>query len=563
MVDLTQKPFYLKEEQILKINAIIDEMSIEEKIGQLFFNVGLSTQQEALDLLLAKNPGGIMFRPQGKEDIKKAHRYLQANSKIPLLLAANIEAGADGLFFEGTKTGNNMLVAATGDDRNAYNQGYISMSEARSVGGNVAFAPVVDINFNFENPITNTRSYGDDYKVVARMSKAFTRGVQDAGGSVMIKHFPGDGTDGRDQHLVKTANSLNFKSWLKTYGNVYQQNIDDGALGMMAGHIALPSYFEENNIREEDKNTPASLSYNLLTNLARKQLGFNGLIMTDATLMAGFGSFGKREELVPRAIAAGNDMFLFTKSIDEDFEFMLSGYKKGIITEQRLADALLRILGLKFKLELNDYNTHFSTFDEAQLQNNKSTAYAIAEMGITLVKDDQGLLPLTVNKKIGLLNFTQTDFHGNTPVYDNFKSNLQQNGFQVVDLDFGVGFDNMNEFIKLSAMTIKELKQQADVIIYVTEYLPASNKTSIRINYRSFAGFDAPWFINDIPTMYVSFGSPYHGYDFADIKTGINSYYNSLPTVQATVEKIVSNNFKGISPVNLDFTPFNGSIHEV
>lgn len=560
MVNLKEKPYYLNDEQISQVDSWLKEMTITEKIGQLFFYVGLSTDENSLKALLKRSPGGIMFRPQPRAEMLKAHKFLQSNSKIPLLLAANIEAGADGLFFEGTKVGNNMLIAATKNTDKAYDQGRISMSEAKSVGGNVAFAPVIDINYNFENPITNVRSYGDDYKLVANMSSAFTKGVQDAGGSVMIKHFPGDGTDGRDQHLLKTTNSLSFSDWMKTYGSVYQQNIDSGALGLMAGHIALPSYFHENNITDEDCNTPASLSHNLLSKLVREQLNFNGLIMTDATLMSGFGCNGKRSELVPKAIAAGNDMFLFTKNVDEDFQFMLDGYNQGIITDERLNDSLMRILGLKVKLNLENKESQFTEITQSQLSDNQKKAMDIANQSITLVKDDQKLLPLNTKKTIGLFNFTQVAYDGSYPVYNSFKNSLIEKGFKVIDLDFGVGFENMAAFKKLSDMTIKEIKKLADVFIYVTEYLPASNKTSLRINYRSFAGLDAPWFIKEVPTMYVSFGSPYHGYDFADILTGVNSYYNSEQIIEATVTKLISGQFTGVSPVKLDYKAFSGRI---
>lgn len=560
MVDLKAKPFNLNNEQIKWVEEIIGNMNIDEKIGQLFVQVGLSTAEPVLDKMLSKKPGGVMFRPQGKEEVLIAHKYLDANSKIPLLFAANIEAGADGLFMEGTKAGNNMLVAATDDESLAFEQGRICMSEARSVGGNVAFAPVVDINYNFENPITNTRSYGDDVNKIIKMSKAYTDGVQANGGSVMVKHFPGDGVDGRDQHLLTTSNTLGFSDWKKTYGEIYKQNIDNGALGVMVGHISLPSYFEENNISDEDKNLPASLSYNLLTKLLREELGFNGLTMTDATLMAGFGSNGKRSELVPRAIAAGNDMFLFTKNMDEDFESMKTGYQNGIISEERLNDALSRILGLKAKLNLIEKEERFVDITEEIITLNQKVADDIASKGITLVKNEEGIIPLSPKTKIGLFDFTQKGHDGKSFVYDTFKQNLVDKGCEVVDLDFGVGFDNMQEFLRLSDMSVKEMTSMADVYIYVTEYLPASNKTSIRINYRSFAGLDAPWFVNEVPTMFVSFGSPYHGYDFVDIKTGINSYFNSKHTIGQTVEKMFSGSFIGTSPVKLDYKPFTGEV---
>ncbi len=565
MVDLTKKPFNLNDEQIKWVTTTKNNMSIEEKIGQLFFMIGMDPRPEVLDMTLAIKPGGVMFRPMPREVIKNAHQYLQSKSEIPLFLAANLESGADGLISEGTHVGNNMLIAATDNPRNAYHQGRICIEEALEVGGNMAFAPVIDINYNFDNPITNTRSYGDKVERISSMGKEYIRGVQEQGGSVTIKHFPGDGCDGRDQHLAITVNNLSWNDWQQTYGKIYQETIDAGATGMMVGHIALPSYFHENKISDESSNIPASLSKNLITGLVREQLGFNGLIMTDATLMAGFGSYGKREDLVPQSIAAGNDMFLFTKNTEEDFKFMMQGYKQGIITEERLDDALTRILGLKAVQKMNEKQSLFKPLNEGLITANQSLARSIADEAVTLVKDEAQILPINVKKtpKIGIIDFARqsmTDSDTKTAT-DYFRAELITNGFDVVDLEFGCGFENVEKMMEIYLMSVEELKAKADIFIYVTSILPASNATSIRINYKSFAGLDAPWFVHEVPTMYVSFGNPYHGYDFSEIKTGINAYSTSPTVVQKTVEKMLGKSqFKGKSPVKLDFKPFTGNI---
>ncbi len=556
MVDLTKKPFNLSKDQINWVNKIKENMTIDEKIGQLFLLVGVDDNKMYLDSLLKNKPGGVMFRPLPKDKILNAHKYLQENSNIPLFLAANLESGADGLIKEGTFIGNNMTVAATDDSTLAYRQGEVSIKESLEVGGNMAFAPVIDINYNFENPISNTRTYGDDVKTIKKMSVEYVNGVQENGGSVTIKHFPGDGCDGRDQHLVTSINSLSFSDWDKTYGEIYRANIDNGATGMMVGHIALPAYFKEFNITDEDDHIPASLSKNLIEGLVRKRLNFNGLIMTDATLMAGFASFGKREDLVPMSIANGNDMFLFTKNYDEDYMFMKKAYQKGIISEERLNDALDRILGLKAKLNMNKKECLFGPkMSKDDMILHDSYKKEVASKAITLVKDDQGLLPLKENIKIGIL-----DFVDDKNVLDNFIANLNDAGYKTTILEFGVGFEDIEKFSKLSSMSIQKTKDLADVFMYVAKKSPSSNCTSIRIEYSSFAGLDAPWFINEVPTMYVSLGNPYHGYDFANVKTGINCYNSDSNTIRELVKKLSSNEFYGKSPVKLDYKYFLGDI---
>ncbi len=555
-VDLTKKPFNLNDEQISWVNDIKKGMSIDEKIGQLFLLVGVDDNQMYLDELLKNKPGGVMFRPLPREKVLSAHKYLQENSKIPLFLSANLEAGADGLIEEGTFVGNNMTIAATNDPKLAYRQGEVSIKESLEVGGNMAFAPVIDINYNFENPISNTRTYGDNVETIKKMSVEYVNGVQDNGGSVTIKHFPGDGCDGRDQHLATTINCLSFKDWENTYGEIYRANIENGATGMMVGHIALPSYFKEFNITDEDDHIPASLSKNLISGLVREKLNFNGLIMTDATLMAGFASFGKREDLVPMSIASGNDMFLFTKNYDEDFMFMKKGYENGVISDERLDDALDRILGLKAKLNFNKKECLFgSKVNKEELSLHESYKKEVAKKAITLVKDEQGLLPLKEKTKIGILDFTD-----DKKVLDNLIKELNLKGYETTIIEFGVGFEDIEKFIKLSSMSVAKTKELADVFMYVAKKSPASNKTSIRIEYSSFAGLDAPWFVKEIPTMYVSLGSPYHGFDFANVKTGINCYNSDQNTIKELVSKLSSNEFYGKSPVKLDYKYFSGDI---
>lgn len=555
-VDLTKKPFNLNEEEIKWVEETKKNMTIEEKLGQLFFLIGIDDDERYLDEVLKHNPGGVMFRPLTREKIKHAHKYLQGKSHVPLFLAANLEAGGDGLITEGTHIGNNMTIAATNDPSYGYKQGEVCSKEALEVGGNMAFAPVIDINYNFLNPISNTRTYGDNLECIKQMSMQYVNAVQANGASVTIKHFPGDGCDGRDQHLATTINSLSLKNWYETYGELYRANIENGATGMMVGHIALPSYFVENKITDEDKFIPASLSKNLLEGLVRNELNFNGLIMTDATIMAGFGSYAKREDLVPMAIANGCDMFLFTKNNDEDFMFMKKGYENGIITDERLDCALDRILGLKARQKMyNPENLFGPSLSAKTLQEHRQYKEDVAERAITLVKDEQKLLPLKKGTKIGLLDFTDDQ-----EVTNDLKANLKTNGYDYIDLDFGVGFENDERFQEITSMTIAEIKKLADVFMFVAKLSPASNKTSIRINYKSFTGLDAPWFINEVPTMYVSLANPYHGYDFANVKTGINCYNSAPHTIKALVEKLSSNEFFGISPVKLDYLPFNGDI---
>ncbi len=588
-INLKTNPFYLDDSQILWVEKTIKKMTIEEKIGQLFFPMGMTTKEaELVKVVNDIKPGGMMYRPSKAKKVIKAHRALQRNSKIPMFLAANLETGGNGIIDEGTFYGTNMQVGASNNPENAYRLGYLSNLEGSYVGCNMAFAPVIDINYNFRNPITNVRSFGDDPTLVSKMSAAYVKGAQDANCAVTIKHFPGDGTDSRDQHLVSTQNHLSYETWLKTYGKVYQESITIGARGLMVGHISFPAYIKKFFPNDSDQILmPATLNKYLINELLRKELGYNGLTMTDASLMTGFGSFGKRKDLVPQAIAAGCDMFLFNRNVNEDYSFMMEGYKNGIITDERLTDALTRILALKASMKLHEKSLDElvpKVFDNKTKILHQEWSAKLADESVTLVRDDQNLLPISLSstKKIGVI------FNGNeagmaalftnipgfkgflirsliklsgmfgekkyTPT-QSFVNSLKQEGFDAFEYSFGDIFKVLKDLDK----PLKEWTDQFDLIIFLTKWETLSNQTSLQMQYKA-VGFDAPWFVEEVPTMLVSVANPYQSFDVPMIKTVINGYSPKPDVYEAIVQKLVGKSaFKGTSPVNLDFKEFDPS----
>ena len=357
MMNLKAKPFYLDDQDIAWVKSTLASMSLEDKVGQLFYlvlaNEDVSGIEKAIDEI-GLRPAGFMSRPFAGKIVQENYRHLQNCAKIPLLLSANIEKGGEGIATDGTFFGSQMEVAATGDVDMAYKLGLVAGRESVACGCNWAFAPVVDIDYNPDNPITNTRSYGSDPAKVLEMAKAYLKGIRECDLAVSIKHFPGDGVDGRDQHLLTSVNSLSVKEWDKSYGLVYKGMIDAGAETVMVAHIMQPAYVKKLNpaIKDEDV-LPASLSYELTTTLLRERLGFNGLVVTDATTMAGFTIPMPRAKAVPAVIAAGCDIFLFTNNIKEDYGFMLAGAEDGTLTPERLDEAVTRILALKASLKLH------------------------------------------------------------------------------------------------------------------------------------------------------------------------------------------------------------------
>ena len=554
-INLKGNPFYLNDNDIKWIEDTIKSMTLEEKIGQLFCPIGMVPDEEYLkNTVLSKHIGGILFRSGESKEMQRIHNFLQENSKIPLLIAANLEAGGDGIAKDGTAFGKQMQIAATNDTEFAYKLGKVSCSEGEATGCNWTFAPVVDIDMNFRNPITNVRTYGNNPDVVLENALNYLKAAKESNVAVSIKHFPGDGVDERDQHLVTSVNTLSCEEWDKTFGKIYKGLIKAGALTTMIGHIAMPAYQKALNENFEDKIVPATLSKELVTGLLREKLNFNGMIVTDATPMVGFTSAMKREIAVPTSIAIGCDMFLFNKEFDEDYEYMMNGYKNGIISEERLEEALVRILATKAALKLHDKKANNTlTKNEEDLEvisceKHLKWAYDCADKSITLVKDTQKILPINSNKYKRVLLQILGDFPSNERVYSNFKKELEKNKFEVIDYIP----ETVEEFFTRKN-TVKELKEKYDLVIYIGNIENASNKTVSRINWYTLFGLgnNIPWFVNEVPTIFVSLGNPYHLLDVPMIKSYINCYSNNNFVIEKVVEKLVGNSeFKGISPIN-------------
>ena len=566
MIDLAGKPFYLEQDGIGWVRQTLAGMDAEAKIGQLFCLLGRQPDTGALEeVLRLLQPGAYMFRPRPSAEIRSCHKFLQDRCQIPLLLAANLERGGKGIASDGTEFASPMQVAATDDERMAWRLGLVCGREAHAVGCNWSFAPDVDLDFNFQNPITNTRTFGSDPERVVRMARAYMKGIQESGIAATLKHWPGDGVDGRDQHLLTSVNGLSVPDWERTYGRVYRELIDAGANAVMSAHIMLPAYSRElvPGIRDEQL-MPASLSPELMTGLLRGRLGFNGLIATDATNMAGFTMLMPRERAVPFAIAAGNDMFLFTVNLAEDVEFMREGLRRGILSQERLDEAVTRILALKASLHLPQRRRDGalippeSAVSVLNCAEHREWASECADKAITLVKDTQRLLPLSPEKHKRILLYVLGDVGGYLDTSSGtataaFVQRLASAGFEVTRHDYSA--TDAAAQIKTATTPVRELQARFDLILYLASIKTASNQTTVRITWAQPMGSDCPKFTSDVPTLFISIDNPYHLQDVPRVRTFINGYTGTAEVVNATVDKLLGiSDFKGISPID----PFCG-----
>lgn len=549
---ISKKPFNLNDNQTEWVEKTFERLSNDEKIGQLFLLVsGMNPSDNVIETIRKYKPGGFMYRPLPKKQISFAHKAIQEETEIPCFLAANTEAGGDGLISdEGTKVGNNMQIGATNDPSLAYKQGKIVAEELIGSGANMSFAPVVDINFNWRNPITNIRSYSDEVEKVKEFSVQNVLGTQEFGAAVTVKHFPGDGIDSRDHHIVPAMNHLGLEEWMNTYGKVYKSCFEAGALGVMVGHFVTPNLIEDLNGLDEHKWLSSSANSTILGTLLREKLEYNGLVLTDATSMVGLTSMMPRNELVPFVIEAGCDMFLFAKSIEEDFESMKNGLKSGILSQERLDEAVIRILATKAKLNLH-LNDHSDLSDINKIGNDehKLVEKEVADKSITLIKNEQNLFPMKNIKRVKLVQFIEKGMFEQ----ENTKLDYIVNKFKNEGVEVDI-FDSSNFMVLISTMSkpLKEDIDKYDAIIYVSNVISASNKSNLSIDWKAI-GLDAPGNVADIKTGWISFGSPYHLNDAPWVRNFINAYSDSEKTIDATFEKMFGRSeFKGVSPVKED-----------
>ena len=392
------------------VESTLGKMTVDEKIGQLLFTtyygVFTSTDSPAYQQLLHDvrdlHVGGFIVITHGSPlGVVKSQAYptavlanqLQTKSKLPLLIGADFERGTAMRYDEGTSFPTAMAVAAGGNPKDAYTMGKITALEARATGVSWVYAPDSDVNSNPANPIINTRSFGENPQRVAEFVTAFIKGVDDGGALAAAKHFPGHGDSAADSHIDLPVISATRERLEHLELVPFRAAIAAGVDTIMTGHLSVPAL-------EPDPNTPATLSPKILQGLLRKELGFHGLIVTDAMDMGGITVRYAPGEAAVRAVAAGADCLLMPPVPEAAFEALQGAVRSGRISKQRLDEAVRRILQAKARLGLNngrlvDVNALNHRFGSVAWQ---KEAQEISDRGITLLRDGPHRLPLDGTK---------------------------------------------------------------------------------------------------------------------------------------------------------------------
>jgi beta-N-acetylhexosaminidase len=406
----------LTTDQRFWVERTLARMTLDEKIGQTLFPVasGVFTSRDSDEFQRIKenietyHVGGYHIEGDGGDPATAALliERIQQLAKIPLLITADLEGGAGYQFRGATRFPRGMAIGATGNTQYAYEAGRLTALEAKAMGININFYPVVDVNNNPQNPIINIRSFGENPQKVGEFGVAYIKGTQDAGLLATAKHFPGHGDTSVNSHLHLPVLNFDRARLDKVELPSFEAAIQAGVSGVMTAHIALPQM-------EKSADLPASLSPELTTGLLRKDLGFQGLVFTDALVMHAISMNFGAERAPVLAIEAGADVALEPADLPKAFAALKDAVVKGEITEARLNESVRRLLEAKARAGLmNRQGPDLAKLDE-QVGTRATAAKAqeIIEHALTLVKDDRNTIPLKLpgSEQVLLLNVVDAD----------------------------------------------------------------------------------------------------------------------------------------------------------
>lgn len=542
---LSAAPFNLDTTARDWVRTTLSGMDRATKVRQLFVHLCFGTGSEVVDRISALAPAGItkFFGPDGQAELNTLDA-LRAAADIPYLVSSDLEGSRMSPSF-GTEVPNPLALAAVDDVQASATIARIMAEEARAAGINWSFTPVLDINALFRSPIVATRGLGSDSARIRDHALAHIRELQAASVAATVKHWPGEGHDDRDQHLVTTINPLSIEDWQASHGMLYRAAIEAGVMSVMSAHIAFPAYVLAHDPDAGlEAYRPASTSRLLNQTLLREEMGFNGLIVSDATPMAGLGAWAHRDVALPEVVSSGCDIILFSDEPEADIARIETALDDGRITADRLDEAIVRVLGLKAALGLHRYGK--VPADRAKLATPASAEAArkVTARAPTLVKDVQGILPLSPRHHRRVLIYSTgivTPLHGEGMSMV-FPDLLHAEGFEVTLYDPATRPD----------------PRQFDLVLYVMAEETLLTRGRIFLDWNRLTGgmhgaMARHW--HEVPTALISFGYPYYLYDAPRLPCVVNAYATMDSMQRATLDCLLGRaEFQGKNPVD----PFCG-----
>lgn len=525
---------------------VLERLTLRQKVGQMimpwmlgdFAPEGSDSFERILAMVADDEIGGVIASVGTPVELASKLNVLQRRSRLPLLVAADLETGAGmrlrGAVFlpGGTDLGGAtsfpplMAVGATGDRFWAYEMGRITAREARAVGIHVPFAPVLDVNNNPDNPIINTRSFGEDPAMVGAMGACFVRGIQEYGGVATGKHFPGHGDTDVDSHLELPVIRVGTARMEDVELVPFREAIRAGMGAVMTAHIALPGLTEGSPI-------PATLSPGILTGLLREEMGFGGLIFTDAMDMFAIDRIFPREEAAVRAVEAGADVILMPPSPSAAIRGIMNAVLEGRIPEARIEASVRRILRTKAELGLHRDRTVDleSIHRTVGIPAHQEVAREIAERSLTLLRNERDLLPLRGSTTASVLSVTYR--RRNDLLAGRFlNGNLRQTYRRLQSSE--VGPDSSPE----EYQRLLERSRRMDLVV-VSLYIQAVSYQGNVAAPEELVEYLRELSRSGVPHVVVSFGNPYLLSEFPEVQAYLLAWGGSAESQRAAAAGIL------------------------
>lgn len=535
---------------------LVKKMSVDEKVGQLVhvgINAKFANQESSFFRALRRDVvenkvGGIIFFGAPIYETTHIANRMQEAAKYPLLMSLDAETGIGMRFEDATNFPWAMAVAATGDPEFARRMGVITGREARAIGIQHVYAPVLDVNNNADNPVINVRSFGEDPQEVGRFGSAFAQGVQSLRVIATAKHFPGHGDTNVDSHRGLPIIDLP-RSRLDSLELVpFKKAIDEGIASVMIAHIALPQIDPEvikpladykggdaeagAEIVSEAATIPATLSTKVQTDILRKELGFKGLIVSDAMSMSGLTLYFTQEEAGVRAFLAGTDILEKPTDADSILRGLKAAVASGRIPMSRLDESVTRQIAWKHELGL--FKERMTPLDQIdRIVGNPETQQLtdeIATKSVTLVRNETNALPLDRSKKIAVLGISN-GFDG-PPTMNSFVGGLRSNGLRFTPVYL------QENSLQQQVDAARKVVSEADIVVvglYGRVRSGAKNSVGIPENG---AAILREALAAGKQVIGISFGNPYILGSFPEMKTYLVAY-GDMPSLQRAAARSV------------------------
>ncbi|MCJ7553346.1 MAG: glycoside hydrolase family 3 protein [Ignavibacteriaceae bacterium] len=540
--------FSLSEEAKKNIEFSMDDLTLYEKCAQMIMpavyrgalNPSSKEYKEIIELVRDYGVGGVVMFQGNSQDQAVMIRHLQSLAKIPLLVSGDYENGLGMRMDDAVSFPHSMALGATNNTDFAYQVGKTIAIEGRKLGINFNLAPVADVNDNPLNPIINIRAYSQDKKMVSLFVNAFIEGSDEGKMLTCVKHFPGHGNTYVDSHDDLPRINSTKEYMLDNEMHPFIEAIENDVKCIMIGHLEVPSLDKNGKI-------PASLSYPIITELLKDELGFEGLIITDAIDMQAITKYYSQEEAAVKAVIAGNDIILSPLDPKEVINAIYKAVQEGVINEDRIDESVRKISYAKYWLGLSE---QLSSNGYPEFNKQKLLAQKIADESVTLVKNGDSILPLKLNEYSAITNIAITDGIGGL-ITEYFGDLLKKKKYDITaltlsreskqrDYDYARKTALKSDLVIVSSfIRVKAYHGPVDISSVQQEFIQSLVDSGKKV-------------------ILISFDNPYLISKFPNAKTYINTYSNTEFSQQAALKALLGEiGFNGKLPVSIPETNYN------